>query len=180
MDSNHRTQLGADLQSAIVAAWLTVRVKKTSPFHWTSRAPVQWNVLQFATTFVIITDSAMCGTIATIIIIIRSVEQWRVWDSNSCVAFQRPNGLANRPLHQTWVTLRKNQSMSWTSLSPRIRSSRSSLTRNEFKWVSILVVSNVIITQFSRSVCALRCTDASWWNRTTDISITSRVFCLLN
>ena len=51
MDSNHRTRMGADLQSAIVAAWLTVRIKKTSPLCWTSRAPVQQR------------DSAVCGHI---------------------------------------------------------------------------------------------------------------------
>lgn len=162
MDSNHRTQLGADLQSAIVAAWLTVRVKKTSPFHWTSRAPVQWNVLQFATTFVIITDSAMCGTIATIIIIIRSVEQWRVWDSNSCVAFQRPNGLANRPLHQTWVTLQFKMRF-WMKASVKISQLRYNLSLVRYIWYDAYAHPN-----------------ASWWNRTTDDSITSRAFYPLN
>ena len=45
--------------------------------------PSNNTILQFAVIFVIIADSVMCGTTATIIIIIRSVEQWIVKDSNS-------------------------------------------------------------------------------------------------
>lgn len=67
--------------------------------------PSNNTILQFAVIFVIITDSVICDATATIFKIICSMEQWRVRDSNSCVTFQRPNGLANRPLHQTWVTL---------------------------------------------------------------------------
>lgn len=105
MDSNHRTRKRTDLQSVVVAAWLYVLIKRLVLLAEHLEHPFSKEILQFAVIFVIITDYVICGTTATIILIICSVEQWRVWDSNSCVAFQRPNGLANRPLHQTWVTL---------------------------------------------------------------------------
>lgn len=106
MDSNHRTRKRTDLQSVVVTAWLYVLIKRLVLLAEHLEHPFSKEILQFAVIFVIITDYVICGTTDTIILIIRSVEQWRVRDSNSCVAFQRPNGLANRPLHQTWVTLR--------------------------------------------------------------------------